>query len=252
MSSSPSLAKQIAIVTGASRGIGRAIALTLAERGATVVAVARDAAKLSALAEEAKKTELTGSIVPRALDVTDRAAIDAFVEKSAEEFGKIDILVNNAGITRDGLLMNMEDDQFEQVLTTNLRSVFWFTRAVSRYMVRSRYGRIINIASVAGVVGNAGQSNYAASKAGVIGFSKSVAKELARRNITCNAVAPGFISTDMTDVLNDKIKEHVKTLIPCQQFGEPADIAAAVAFLAAPESRYVTGQVLAVDGGLSM
>ena len=252
MSSANSLAKQTAIVTGASRGIGRAIALALAARGATVVAVARDIAKLNALAEEAKKTELPGAIVPRALDVTDRAAIDAFVDKSAEEFGKIDILVNNAGITRDGLLMNMEDDQFEQVLTTNLRSVFWFTRAVSRYMVRSRYGRIINIASVAGVVGNAGQSNYAASKAGVIGFSKSVAKELARRNITCNVIAPGFITTDMTDVLNDKIKENVKTLIPCQQFGDPADVAAAVAFLAAPETRYVTGQVLAVDGGLSM
>jgi 3-oxoacyl-[acyl-carrier protein] reductase len=146
----------------------------------------------------------------------------------------------------------MEDDQFDDVITTNLRSVFWLTRALSRYMVRARYGRIVNISSVAGVMGNAGQSNYAASKAGVIGFTKSVAKELARRNITCNAVAPGFITTDMTDVLNDKIKETVKQVIPTQSFGDPADIAAAVAFLASPEAKYITGQVLAVDGGLSM
>ncbi len=246
------LANQIAVVTGASRGLGRAIAWTLAERGATVVAVARSLDKLTALGEEARKAELTGSIVARALDVTDRAAIDAFVEATVGEFKKIDILVNNAGITRDSLLMNMEDEQFDEVIAANLKSVFCLCRATSRYMVRARYGRIVNISSVSGVVGNPGQSNYAASKAGVIGFSKSVAKEFARRNITCNVIAPGFITTDMTDVLPDKIKDEYKQLIPCRRFGEPADIAAAVAFFASPAAQYVTGQVLSVDGGLSM
>jgi 3-oxoacyl-[acyl-carrier protein] reductase len=247
-----SLAQQIAIVTGGSRGIGRAICLALAGQSATVVASARNREKLDALADEARKSELPGRIVPRALDVTDGDAIDQLVESVAEEFGRISILVNNAGVTRDGLLMNMDDEQFDAVIQTNLRSVFQLTRAVSKYMVRARYGRIVNITSVSGIVGNAGQSNYAASKAGVIGFTKSVAKELARRNITCNAVAPGFITTDMTDVLPDKLKEDVKKLIPCQQFGEPEDIASVVAYLASPAARYITGQVLAVDGGLSM
>lgn len=246
------LAEQVAIVTGGSRGIGRSICLALAEQSATVVAAARNREKLDGLVEEARKAELPGRIVARTLDVTDRAAIDRLVDEVAEEFGRISILVNNAGQTRDGLLMNMEDDQFEEVLATNLTAAFRLTRSVSRHMVRARYGRIVNISSVAGTMGNAGQSNYAASKAGLIGFSKSVAKELARRNITCNVVAPGFITTDMTDVLPDKIKEQVRGLIPAQAFGEPADVAAAVVFLATPAARYVTGQVLAVDGGLSM
>ncbi|MBI4579797.1 MAG: 3-oxoacyl-[acyl-carrier-protein] reductase [Planctomycetes bacterium] len=246
------LANQIAIVTGASRGLGRAIAWSLAGQGATVVAAARSLDKLAGLADEARKAELPGSVVPRVLDVTDRAAAEAFVDAVAEEFKKIDILVNNAGITRDSLLMNMEDQQFDEVIAANLKSVFWLTRAASRYMVRSRYGRIVNIASVSGMVGNAGQSNYAASKAGVIGFSKSVAKELARRNITCNVIAPGFIATDMTDVLSDKIKEEYKQIIPCRRFGEPKDVAAAAAFFASPAAAYVTGQVLAVDGGMTM
>jgi 3-oxoacyl-[acyl-carrier protein] reductase len=246
------LTNQVAVVTGGSRGIGRAICLALAARGATVLATARDEAKLAALADEVRNSDLAGRILARRLDVADRAAIEPFVESIIGEFQKIDILVNNAGITRDGLLMNMEDDQFEDVLTTNLRAVFWMTRVVSRYMLRARYGRIVNISSVAGITGNAGQSNYAASKAGVIGFTKSVAKEIAKRNITCNVVAPGFVTTDMTDVLNEKIKDTVKQLIPCQKFGEPADIAAAVAFLASPEAKYITGQVLSVDGGLAM
>jgi 3-oxoacyl-[acyl-carrier protein] reductase len=243
---------QVAIVTGGSRGLGRAICLALARQGATVVAAARDLEKLGTLADEARQAELSGAVVPRPLDVSDRKAIEAFVEQVAEEFKRIDVLVNNAGITRDGLLLNMEDEQFDQVIDTNLRSVFLLTRGVSRYMVRARYGRIINMASVSGLVGNAGQSNYSASKAGVVGFTKAVAKELARRNITCNAIAPGFITTDMTEVLPDKLKESVRGLIPCQQFGEPSDVAAAVVFLASPEARYITGQVLAVDGGLSM
>lgn len=247
-----SLANQVAIVTGGSRGIGRAICLAFARRGATVVAIARSEANLADLLAEAGKNGVPGRIITRALDVCDRSAVDAMVEGVVEALGRIDILVNNAGITRDGLMMNMEDDQFDEVLNVNLRSVFLMTRAVSRHMLRARYGRIINISSISGIMGNAGQSNYAASKAGVIGFSKTVAKELARRNITCNVVAPGFITTDMTDVLPDKIKEAVRPLIPQQQFGEPSDIAAAVVFLASPEAKYVTGQVLAVDGGLSM
>ncbi|GMU20286.1 MAG: beta-ketoacyl-ACP reductase [Phycisphaerae bacterium] len=246
------LTDQIALVTGGSRGIGRGICLALAREGATVVAAARSEDRLSTLVEEVQQAKWPGRVVPRRLDVTDRTAIDPFVDGLAEEFKKIDVLVNNAGITRDGLLMSMDDEQFEDVLSANLRSVFWITRAVSRYMVRARYGRIVNISSVAGITGNAGQANYAASKAGVIGFSKSVGKELARRNITCNVVAPGFITTDMTDVLPDKLKETVKQLIPCQKFGEPADIAAAVIFLASPAAKYINGQVLAVDGGLSM
>lgn len=246
------LAGRIAIVTGGSQGIGRAVCLGLARQGATVVACARKAEKLQALADEAAQQGLPGKIQPYPLDVTDKAAIDKMVEDVVAQHSKIDVLVNNAGITRDGLLMNMEDEQFEAVLTTNLRSAFWTTRAVSRYMVRARYGRIINMASVSGVMGNAGQSNYAASKAGLIGFTKSVAKELAKRNITCNAVAPGFIQTEMTDVLPEKVKETVKPLIPMNRFGEAEDIAAAVTFLAGPGAAYITGTVLMVDGGLCM
>jgi len=246
------LAEQVAIVTGGARGIGQAICLLLAEQGATIVAADLNVEGLAATAEEGKSKGLAGKIVPKELNVTDGAAIDAFVEAVMKEFGKIDILVNNAGITRDGLLMNMEDEQFDLVIDVNLRSVFRLTRAVSRYMVRARYGRIVNMASVSGMMGNPGQANYAASKAGVIGFTKTVAKELGKRGITANAVAPGFIDTAMTQVLPDKLKDGVKQILPLQRFGTPADVAAVVAFLSSPASGYITGQVVPVDGGLNM
>lgn len=243
---------QVAIVTGGSQGIGKAICLGLAAEAATVIACARKMEKLQVVADEAAGKCLPGKVIPTALDVTDRGAIDKLIEDVATQHGRIDILVNNAGITKDGLMLNMEDEQFDAVLTTNLRSAFWTTRAASKYMVRARRGRIINISSVSGVMGNAGQSNYAASKAGLIGFTKSIAKELAKRGITCNAVAPGFVTTDMTDVLPEKVKEAVRPLIPMQRFGQPEEIAAAVCFLAGPGAGYLTGQVLVVDGGLCM
>ena len=246
------LSGRIAITTGGSRGIGRAICVSLAKAGCTVIACARDEGKLQALADEVVASGLPGKIVPQTLDVTDGEAVEGMVESVADEFGRIDILVNNAGITRDSLIMSMEDEAFDTVIETNLRSVFLLCRAVSRHMVRARWGRIINISSVSGIMGNKGQCNYAASKAGVIGLTKSLAKELAKRKVTCNVVAPGFIETDMTGVLPEIYKDEARAVIPMQRFGTGEDIAGAVRFLASEEAAYITGQVLAVDGGLSM
>ena len=240
---------KVALITGGARGIGREICLRFSRDGARVISCDLDEAGLASLAREVKEREYPGSIEVHTLDVTDRECIDRLVDRLAESHGRIDILVNNAGITQDGLLMTMEDEQFDKVLTVNLYSVFWLTRAVSRLMVRQRYGRIVNIASVSGVMGNPGQANYAASKAGVIGFTKTLAKELGKRKITCNAVAPGFIATAMTDVLPDKVKEGAKALIPAGRLGEPEEVASVVAFFASSDAADGKGQGIVVDGG---
>ncbi len=241
---------RIALVTGGSRGIGRAICLALATRGAKVVACARSGGALEELAAEVRKLELAGEIDPRVLDVTDRAAIDPFVNAVIEDHDRIDILVNNAGITNDGVMASMTDDQFDDVLTTNLRSVFWLTRAVCPTMVWRRWGRIVNIGSISGLMGLPGQANYSASKAGLIGLTKALAKELGKRKITCNVLAPGFITTDMISALPDDLKASLKQTIPLGRFGEVEEVAEAAAFLASEEASYITGQVLTIDGGL--
>lgn len=245
------LANQIAVVTGAGRGIGRAIALKFAQAGADVVCVSRTVENSEKVANEIRALGRKAWAV--ALDVADAAAVAATAEKILEETGgKIDILVNNAGVTRDGLLMRMSEEQWDTVLNTNLRGAFTVTKAFSRVFIKQRSGRIINVASVIGLIGNAGQANYAASKAGLIGFTKSVARELASRSITVNALAPGFIETDMTAVLSDEIKAGVLKQIPMNKLGEADDIANAALFLASAAGKYITGQVLAVDGGMVM
>jgi 3-oxoacyl-[acyl-carrier protein] reductase len=242
--------KRVAFVTGGSRGIGAAIVQRLAKDGFHVVAVARSLDKLEAICNQIKAEG--GSAEALAVDIADSKAFAAAVEKTADTHGRLDVLVNNAGITRDGLILRMDDEDFDAVIDTNLKSAFVAIRTAARPMMRAKGGRIINISSVSGVVGNAGQANYAASKAGLIGLSKSVAKELSGKNITCNVVAPGFISTDMTDSLSDQIKERVKEIIPLRRFGQPQEIAGVVSFLAGPDSSYVTGQVILVDGGMVM
>lgn len=240
-----------ALVTGASRGIGRAIALRLAAEGADV---AVNFAGSLAKAEEVKEAiiKMGRKAVAIQADVKDVSSVASMVEEVKKTFGRIDILVNNAGVTRDGLLMRMKDEDWETVIDTNLRGVFQCTKAVSKIMMKQRYGRIVNMASVVGLVGNAGQANYAASKAGVIGFSKSVARELASRGITVNMVAPGCIDTDMTAVLSDKVREAMLADIPLARVGKPEDVANAVAFLVSDEAAYITGQVINVDGGMVM
>ena len=240
-----------ALVTGASRGIGRAIALCLAAKGARV---AINYAGNVKAAEEVKAAieAAGGTAILCQADIADSAAVEAMVANVVKEFGTIDILVNNAGITRDTLLMRMKDEDFAKVLDTNLKGVFYCTKAVSKLMMKKRSGRIVNMASVVGLVGNAGQTNYAAAKAGVIGFSKSAAKELASRGITVNVVAPGFIGTDMTAGLPESVKEKMLTDIPLGRMGEPEDVASAVLFLASDQASYITGQVVNVDGGMVM
>lgn len=242
---------KVALVTGASRGIGRAVALKLAAEGAKV---AINYAGSQGKAEEVKaEIEKLGSeaILVQA-NVADKDAVEAMVNQTVEAFGTIDILVNNAGITRDGLLARMKDEDFEAVVDINLKGVFYCTKAVAKLMMKKRSGRIVNMASVVGLTGNAGQTNYAASKAGVIGFSKSAAKELASRGITVNMVAPGFIATDMTDAMNEKAKEAVLGTIPMKKEGQPEDVANAVLFLVSENAAYITGQIVNVDGGMVM
>jgi 3-oxoacyl-[acyl-carrier protein] reductase len=245
-----SLANQIAVVTGAGRGIGRAIALKFAAEGAGVVCVSRTQENSEKVANEIRA--LGKKAWAFAVDVADSAAVSAAAEKILADCGKVDILVNNAGVTRDGLLMRMSDADWDTVLNTNLKGAFLVTKAFFRAFAKQRAGRIINISSVIGLVGNPGQSNYAASKAGLIGFTQSVARELAGRGVTVNAIAPGFIETDMTSELNEELKANVLRAIPLGKFGQAEDIANAALFLASPASRYITGQVLTVDGGMVM
>lgn len=242
---------KITIVTGASRGIGRSVAIELAKLGAKVVI---NYAGNEAAAEEVKKLIVSagGQAIIIKADVGNVEAVDAMVKETMDIFGKIDILVNNAGITRDNLLMRMKEEDWDAVMNINLKGVFVCTKAISRIMMKQRTGKIINMTSVVGLMGNAGQANYAAAKAGVIGFTKSMAKELASRGITVNAIAPGFISTDMTAVLSEQVKKDLAEKIPVGRLGSPEDVAAAVAFLASDSANYITGQTLNVDGGMLM
>ena len=248
--SSPSLAGQVAVVTGSSRGIGRAVAIALAAAGAQVVV---NYARYSTAADEVVAEIVTagGSAVAIQADVSQADQVDGLINGTLKQFGRVDVLVNNAGITRDTLLLRMKLEDWQAVIDLNLTGVFLCTRAVAKIMLKQRSGRIINIASVAGQMGNPGQANYSAAKAGVIGFTKTVAKELASRGITANAVAPGFIETDMTDDLGNT--DEIRKFIPLGRFGQPEDIAGMVRFLAAdPAAAYITGQVFNVDGGMVM
>jgi 3-oxoacyl-[acyl-carrier protein] reductase len=242
---------QIAVVTGAGRGIGHAIAVRLASEGARVASVSRTEANAQKTADEINAARADAAKA-YAVDVADQAAVQRAAEQIFADFGRVDILVNNAGVTRDGLSMRMSMEDWDTVLNTNLKGAFNFIQALMRPMIKQRSGRIINISSIAGLIGNAGQANYAASKAGLIGLTKTLARELASRGITVNAVAPGLIETDMTTVLSDEIRQNILKNVPLGKLGEPEDIAGAVAYLASAEAKYITGQVLTVDGGMVM
>ena len=243
------LSEKTAIVTGASQGLGKAVARTLAANGARVACVARSVEKLNQTVQQIQ--EAGGEAEAFACDVTDRENVDELVDQVVEQWEKLDILVNNAGITRDTLLPRMSDDEWDAVINTNLRGCFLFSRAASRYMMRARYGRIINMSSVSGIIGNPGQTNYSASKAGLIGLTRSLSRELAGRKVTINAVAPGFIESEMTAALGDMIIEEAKKRIPARRLGTADDVAAAVLFLAGDAASYITGHVLTVDGGMT-
>ncbi|MBO9130192.1 3-oxoacyl-[acyl-carrier-protein] reductase [Bacillus sp. 165] len=242
---------KVALITGASRGIGRAIALEMARQGAKVVVnFAGNELKAKEVVDEINS--LGSEAIAVKADVANSEEVAQMVKQTVEVFGQIDILVNNAGITKDNLLMRMKEEEWDAVVNTNLKGVFLTTKAVSRHMMRQRSGRIINLASVVGVIGNAGQANYVAAKAGVIGLTKTSAKELASRNVTVNAIAPGFIVTDMTDVLTEEVKAEMLKVIPLAKFGEADDIANTAVFLASDRSGYITGQTIHIDGGMVM
>jgi len=242
--------RRVAIVTGASRGIGKAIALRLAKEGRHVVLVSRSAAPLADLQSQIQSTGGAASV--KAVDVGDGPALATAIEEIATEQGRIDILVNNAGITRDGLVLRMSDEQWDEVLRVNLTSAFVACRAAARPMMKNRFGRIVNISSTSGVVGNAGQANYAAAKAGLAGLTKSIARELGSKGITANVVAPGFITTDMTENLPQEVKDKVTSMLAVPRLGTPEDIAAAVAYITSDDAGFLSGQILCVDGGMTM
>ncbi len=241
---------RVAVVTGAGRGIGKAIALSLASEGVHLVCVSRNEASCGAVAEEIIASG--GKAEALALDVGDSAAVAAAGKELTDRLGHVDILVNNAGITKDGLLLRMEDSAWEDVIRTNLSSCFYWTKALAYAMARKRWGRIINMASVSGLMGNAGQANYSAAKAGILGLTKSVAREFASRNITCNAVAPGFIETDMTSALTEEQKKAALANVPLKRLGKASEIATLTTYLCSEEAAYITGQVFTVDGGMVM
>lgn len=244
-------ARRIALVTGASRGIGRAIAIELASRGYRV-ALNYQSAEASAEETLAVIRAAGGSAMAVRADVSDSTGVSELFETVIKEFGPVEVLVNNAGITRDNLLMRMKDEEWLAVLKTNLDSVYYCTKAALRSMIKGRFGRIVAISSVSSLVGNAGQTNYAAAKAGILGFIKSVAREVASRGVTANIVAPGYVNTDMTSILSKEIREGILSRIPVGRYGDPKDIARAVAFLVSDDASYITGQILAVDGGMTM
>ena len=243
--------RKVVLVTGGSRGIGREVAEVYAENGYDVVInYVSDKTDVEGIKKEFEEKGVKCLLVKA--DVSKAADVDNMVEEAIKQFGKIDVLVNNAGITRDTLLMRMSEEDFDKVIEINLKGTYLVTKAVTKYMMKKRRGSIINLASVVGVVGNAGQTNYAASKAGIIGFTKSVAKELASRNIRANAVAPGFIATDMTSVLSDSVKENISTQIPLKRMGTAREVAEVIYFLGSDKSSYITGQVINIDGGMVM